>query len=75
MSFDSAVTEMSGAVGFSKSADALPKTYDPAGTESRWQLVWEESGAFHSDPKQPGEPFSVTIATVGTIVDNFDSPV
>jgi valyl-tRNA synthetase len=41
--------------------DALPKTYDPAGTESRWQQAWESSGAFHPDPKAPGEPFSVVI--------------
>jgi valyl-tRNA synthetase len=40
---------------------ALPKTYDPAGTESRWQHAWESSGAFHPDPKASGEPFSVVI--------------
>jgi valyl-tRNA synthetase len=40
---------------------ALPKTYDPAGTESRWQHAWETSGAFHPDPASPGEPFSVVI--------------
>ncbi|MCP9831257.1 valine--tRNA ligase [Synechococcus sp. JJ3a-Johnson] len=39
----------------------MPKTYDPAGTESRWQQAWESSGAFHPDPKAPGEPFSVVI--------------
>ena len=41
--------------------EALPKTYDPAGTESRWQHAWESSGAFHPDPAAPGEPFSVVI--------------
>jgi valyl-tRNA synthetase len=41
--------------------DALPKTYDPAGTEARWQAAWEEAGAFHPDPNAPGEPFSVVI--------------
>jgi valyl-tRNA synthetase len=41
--------------------DAVPKTYDPAGTESRWQQAWESSGAFHPDPAAPGEPFSVVI--------------
>ncbi|PHX67568.1 MAG: valine--tRNA ligase [Cyanobium sp. Baikal-G2] len=41
--------------------EALPKTYDPAGTESRWQQAWESSGAFHPDPSAPGEPFSVVI--------------
>jgi valyl-tRNA synthetase len=40
---------------------ALPKTYDPAGTESRWQRAWESSGAFHPDPSAPGEPFAVVI--------------
>jgi len=39
----------------------LPKTYDPAGTEARWQQAWETSGAFHPDPGAPGEPFSVVI--------------
>jgi valyl-tRNA synthetase len=41
--------------------DDLPKTYDPAGTEARWQQAWESSGAFHPDPSAPGEPFSVVI--------------
>jgi len=40
---------------------ALPKTYDPVGTEARWQRAWEESGAFHPDPDASGEPFSVVI--------------
>ena len=40
---------------------ALPKTYDPAGTEARWQAAWEASGAFHPDPAAEGEPFSVVI--------------
>ncbi len=43
------------------SESALPKTYDPAGTEARWQRAWEEVGAFHPDPAAPGEPFSVVI--------------
>ena len=41
--------------------DALAKTYDPAGTEARWQQAWERSGAFHPDPAAEGEPFSVVI--------------
>jgi valyl-tRNA synthetase len=41
--------------------DALPKTYDPVGTEARWQQAWETRGAFHPDPQAPGEPFSVVI--------------
>ncbi|MFO0032878.1 MAG: valine--tRNA ligase [Cyanobacteriota bacterium] len=40
---------------------ALPKTYDPAGTEARWQAAWEAAGAFHPDPTAPGAPFSVVI--------------
>ncbi len=43
------------------SAEALPKTYDPAGTEARWQAAWDAAGAFHADPAAPGEPFSVVI--------------
>ncbi|MBM5816046.1 MAG: valine--tRNA ligase [Cyanobacteria bacterium K_Offshore_surface_m2_239] len=39
----------------------LPKTYDPAGTEARWQAAWEQTGAFHPDPAAPGQPFSVVI--------------
>ncbi|MCT0210987.1 MULTISPECIES: valine--tRNA ligase [Synechococcales] len=42
-------------------AEALPKTYDPSGTEARWQAAWEAAGAFHPDPYAPGEPFSVVI--------------
>ncbi|MFZ9536471.1 MAG: class I tRNA ligase family protein, partial [Vulcanococcus sp.] len=42
-------------------AEALPKTYDPVGTEARWQKAWESTGAFHPDPQAPGEPFSVVI--------------
>lgn len=40
---------------------ALPKTYDPASTEARWQAAWEAAGAFHPDPEATGEPFSVVI--------------
>ncbi len=40
---------------------ALPKTYDPAGTEARWQAAWEAAGAFHPDPSAAGEPFAVVI--------------
>ena len=39
----------------------LAKTYDPVGTEARWQQAWEDQGAFHPDPKAPGDPFSVVI--------------
>ncbi|MEB3323031.1 MAG: valine--tRNA ligase, partial [Synechococcaceae cyanobacterium] len=43
------------------SADVLAKTYDPAGTEARWQRAWERAGAFRADPSAPGEPFSIVI--------------
>ena len=39
----------------------LAKTYDPVGTEARWQKAWEEQGAFHPDPAAEGEPFAVVI--------------
>jgi valyl-tRNA synthetase len=55
------VTEAVTAPAAAQAADALPKTYDPVGTEARWQQAWETSGAFHPDPNAPGEPFSVVI--------------
>ena len=42
-------------------AEVLPKTYDPKGTESRWQKAWEEADAFHPDPNDSGESFSIVI--------------
>ncbi len=42
-------------------ATGLPKTYDPVGTENRWQRAWEENGAFKPDPNEPGDPFSIVI--------------
>jgi len=42
-------------------AEALPKIYDPLGTEARWQQAWEQQAAFHPDPQAPGEPFCVVI--------------
>ena len=39
----------------------LAKTYDPVGTEARWQKAWEDEGAFHPDPASEGEPFAVVI--------------
>ncbi len=46
---------------FSQEANALPKTYDPVGTESRWQNAWEVSGAFIANPNDSGQPFSIVI--------------
>jgi len=55
-------TAVSEAVSATPAAEtALPKTYDPVGTEARWQRAWESSGAFHPDPEAPGDPFSVVI--------------
>ena len=59
--FNFALTELFKSPDFSKAADALPKTYDSAGTERRWQEIWEKCDAFHPDPKAAGEPFSVVI--------------
>ena len=53
------MTATAAAVG--STAAGLPKTYDPVGTEARWQQAWERSGAFHPDPAAEGEPFSVVI--------------
>ena len=41
--------------------EALAKTYDPLGTETRWQRAWETQGAFHADPNAAGEPFALVI--------------
>ncbi len=46
---------------FGKGIDSLPKTYDPQGTEIRWQSAWEEGQAFHPDPMDQGEAFSLVI--------------
>jgi len=55
-------TAVSEAVSATPAAEtALPKTYDPVGTEARWQRAWESSGAFHPDPAAEGEPFSIVI--------------
>ena len=42
-------------------ASRLPKTYDTAATENRWQKAWEEKEAFKPDPAASGDPFSVVI--------------
>jgi valyl-tRNA synthetase len=62
---DSSVASSSGAAATPEAAGtleaALPKTYDPAGTEARWQAAWEQAGAFHPDPAAEGEPFAIVI--------------
>ena len=55
------MTESSSSAASSKASNALSKIYDPSGTEKRWQLAWEKTGAFHPQPNAQGEPFSVVI--------------
>ncbi|MBM5802181.1 MAG: class I tRNA ligase family protein, partial [Cyanobacteria bacterium K_DeepCast_35m_m2_023] len=55
------MTEAATAPSAVEAAEALSKTYDPAGTEARWQQAWEQAGAFHPDPAAEGEPFSIVI--------------
>ncbi len=38
----------------------LPKTFDPAGIESRWYQYWEEEGLFRPD-RPTAEPFTIVI--------------
>ena len=38
----------------------LPERYDPAGTEARWQGIWEAEKAFHAEPvARDGETASI----------------
>jgi valyl-tRNA synthetase len=39
----------------------LPKQYDPADAEARWQQQWETHQAFQADPQREGDPFCVVI--------------
>lgn len=39
----------------------LPKAYEPADVEKRWNTWWKEHKTFHPDPESPGEPFSIVI--------------
>ncbi len=55
------MTEPLKSADFSKAVDALPTTYDPAGTEQRWQQAWEKMAAFHPDPHASGDTFSLVI--------------
>ncbi len=41
--------------------EVLSKTYDPKGTERRWQEAWERNNAFHPDSKSDADPFSIVI--------------
>jgi valyl-tRNA synthetase len=42
-------------------ATDLPKTYDPAAVEPDMLRRWLDAGAFHAQPDDPGEPFSIVI--------------
>jgi len=55
------VAEHSTSNSLDNAVDAFPKTYDPFGTESRWQKIWSDKEAFHPDPHAQGDPFSVVI--------------
>src|SRR5215213_4270218 len=39
----------------------LPKTYDPSAVEREAYEVWLREGAFHAEPTDPGEPYSIVI--------------
>lgn len=39
----------------------LPKAYQPAEVEARWQRFWQTNHTFTPDPAAPGEPFSIVI--------------
>ena len=40
---------------------SLPKSYTPAEWEAQISARWESAGAFHADPRLPGEPFCILI--------------
>src|SRR5215217_2187486 len=39
----------------------LAKTYDPASVEPEAIRVWNEEKCFHSEPTDPGNPYSIVI--------------
>src|SRR5687767_12296548 len=39
----------------------LSKTYDPAAVEAETFATWMAEKAFHPDPADPGEPYSIVI--------------
>src|SRR5262245_21315212 len=34
-------------------AESLPKHFDPAAAERKWDAVWQESGIYYWDPERP----------------------
>ena len=43
MTLDAPLTEQFKSSDFSRGLDSVPKTYDPVGTEARWQSVWQKT--------------------------------
>src|SRR5947207_4178214 len=39
----------------------LPKAYDPSAVESEAYRVWTDRRAFHAEPADPGDPYSIVI--------------
>ncbi|MDB5326457.1 MAG: Valyl-tRNA synthetase, partial [Phycisphaerales bacterium] len=39
----------------------MPKAYDPAAVQAEVASVWDAEKAFHAEPTDPGEPYSVVI--------------
>ena len=42
-------------------ATDLPKTYDPAVIEAEATRAWNRDNAFHAEPTDPGDPYSIVI--------------
>src|SRR6476659_2828207 len=45
----------------SPAATDLPKTYDPATIEAEATAAWNRDNAFHAEPTDPGQPYSIVI--------------
>lgn len=39
----------------------IPTVYDPASVETKWYKGWEETGAFHAEPRTDGKAYSIVI--------------
>ena len=39
----------------------IPTVYDPASVETKWYKVWEETRAFHAEPRTDGKAYSIVI--------------
>jgi valyl-tRNA synthetase len=47
--------------GTEKAKATLAPTYEPAEVEARRYAWWDESGFFHAEPDDPGEPFAMAM--------------